>query len=59
MGKSGRMIRIMSKLNCIGCGKVGCDGKEGCDWYDSTKLSEEINPQEKPEKKSWEEELKG
>ena len=49
----------MSKLNCIGCGKVGCDGKEGCDWYDSTKLSEEINPQEKPEKKSWEEELKG
>lgn len=25
----------MSDLNCIGCGVRGCDGKAGCDWYDS------------------------
>lgn len=26
----------MTELNCIGCGKPGCDGKAGCDYYDST-----------------------
>lgn len=56
----------MEQLNCIGCGKLGCDGKAGCEYYDSlTKKSgqttrvfvetfEEMNLTPHP---AWEEEL--
>lgn len=35
-GEGVKQNKIMSKLNCIACGVRGCDGKAGCEYFDST-----------------------